>query len=95
MRQRIIACQYPGALFLASGDVTYRQEVPDMAQFGAVMTLLLAVLLLVLAIAWIWMPVMLAGVRANTRELIAQQARTNELLEALLQRGVPQLPPGA
>lgn len=65
-----------------------------MAEFGAVLTLLALALLLALAIAWLLVPVMLAGVRSGVRELVSQQARTNELLQAMLQ-GKQAAPPRA
>lgn len=64
-----------------------------MAEFGALLGLAGLVLALVLAIAWILMPLMLAGVRRGVRDMVQQQQRTNELIEALLkERGVASSP---
>jgi uncharacterized protein YoxC len=53
---------------------------------GAIVWLVLLVLGLILAIAWIVLPLALIGTKPLLRQLIAEVQRTNELLE---QRRVP------
>lgn len=60
-----------------------------MAEFGALLVVVGLGLAVVLAIAWVLMPLMLAGVRTGVRDMVQQQQRTNELLEAVLrERGI-------
>ena len=47
----------------------------------------------VVAVLWIFMPFAVFGLKDLVKNLITKQARTNELLEALVKQSQSQLPP--
>lgn len=64
---------------------------------GASIWLIVFLLALALAIAWLLLPLLLISIRSTLRDIRTEQARTNSLLEAIAagKPAVPDSPPGS
>lgn len=58
-----------------------------MLGFSAFVSLVVVGLAIALAVAWVLMPFILAGVRRGVHDLLKEQQRTNALLAQLLHNG--------
>jgi hypothetical protein len=60
-----------------------------MVETAAWLTVIMVIFGIILAAAWIILPLALIGTKPLLRQLLAETKRTNELLERRLREGVP------